>query len=402
MVKKALPIGNDSFSIIREKGWYYVDKSLMIKDFIEFEDTVTLITRPRRFGKTLNMTMLREFFDITKNSKSMFNGLKIMNTEFANHINSKPVIFFSFKDCSGKTKEDLKFSLIEVLLEEYIRFNKIFENDKKDIMYIEMFMNDLELLKSRTLSFNIMKFFIKNLIRIVNEYYKIAPILLIDEYDQPILSSCENGYHNELDDFFSIFYGSALKGNEYLGQALLTGIQRVAKESIFSKLNNILVYSLVSKEYGSYFGLTTDETKELLKYYGLELNDLVKRKYDGYHIGDYEMYNPWSVFNYAKNGELGNYWINTSTNYLIKQALIEANEIFKRDFDRLIQNNIVDVSANLEISFIELQDNDALWGLLVNSGYVTVLHQENEIFMTVCIPNDEVKSEFQKIVAEQA
>ncbi len=402
-MKKILPIGNDSFLTIRRNNWYYVDKTLMIKDFIEYQDTVALITRPRRFGKTINMTMLREFFDITKNSKAIFEGLAIMNTEYMEHINSRPVVYFSFKDCVGKNSEELRNNLSGELFKEYRRYNTIFGEtvDKNDLYYIKYYKLLSSMAQELTTWMSLGNA-ISHLLTAVTTFFGKTPILLIDEYDQPILSSYENGYREELSDFFSVFYGSALKGNEYLCQALLTGIQRVAKESIFSKLNNIVVYSVLRKEYSSYFGLTERETKELLETYGLALDETVKQKYDGYRIGTYEVYNPWSVLSYTKSGILDNYWINTSTNYLVKEALLTADDFFKKDFDLLIQYGQAEVSANLELSFIELQNNEALWGLLVNSGYVTVMERVDEFFMTVGIPNDEVKSELQKIVAEQA
>ncbi len=386
-MKKVLPIGNDSFLTLRENDWYYIDKTLMIKDFIEYQDTVALITRPRRFGKTLNMTMLREFFDITKESEAIFEGLAIMSTDYAVQINTRPVIYFSFKDCTGKTSEELKYNLSEELFKEYRRYNTIFGEtvNRNDLFYIKYnkLLNDMVQESTTWMSLGNA---INHLLTAVTTFFEKEPILLVDEYDQPILSSYQNGYHDELKDFFSTFYGSALKGNEYLGQALLTGIQRVAKESIFSKLNNVVVYSMLRKEYSSYFGLMEEEAKELLDIYGLAFDDRVKQKYDGYRIGGHEVYNPWSILNYAKSGILDNYWINTSTNYLVKEALETADDFFKKDFELLIQHGQTEVSANLKLSFIELQSNEALWGLLVNSGYVTVAERADEFFMTVQIP----------------
>ena len=243
---------------------------------------------------------------------------------------------------------------------------------------------------------------IQYLITAVYRFYKTEPVLLIDEYDQPVLCSYENGFREELGDFFAAMFGTAVKGNEYVTQVLLTGIQRIAKESIFSKLNNLQVYSVIREDYASCFGLTEDETRQLLRYYGLELTDKVKNKYDGYRLRGLEIYNPWSILNYMKHEELGDYWINTSTNYLIRQALDSAGPHFRKDFDRLIEEGEVKASVNLETSFMELQDTQSLWGLLVNSGYVTVTGIEKGGFLKLRIPNEEVKSEFQKIVAEQA
>ena len=398
--RKALPIGNDLFRIVREKEYYYVDKSLLIRDFIESQDTVALITRPRRFGKTLNMTMLREFFDITADSRAILDGLAIMETEYAARINSRPVIFLTFKDCRGTTVESLLFSINTVLLEEYDKYYRIFDGITDDRYY--NFFQIYQKLRERDLDTNYLGISIAILEQTLAWHYKINPIVLIDEYDQPIISSFEYGYHDELKVFFSGFFGGALKGQEYMEQALLTGIQRVVKESIFSQLNNIVVYTVLDEEYAAYFGLDADETETLLSYYGLTLDEAVKDKYDGYRFGNKEMYNPWSLLSYARNGRLDNYWINTSTNYLVKSSMAEADEFFQESFDRLISEEVVKVSADLGCSFIELKSNYTLWGLLINAGYVTVVECFNQYMMNVRIPNGEVKSEFLKIVAERA
>ena len=403
-MQKTLPIGNDQFRIVREKDYYYIDKTLLIKEFLELRDTASLITRPRRFGKTLNMTMLREFFDITRDSREIFKGLAIMDTKYASLINTKPVIYFSFKDCSGKTQDELKVRLSKEILKEYQRYAVIFESgsqDKRDV-YVRIFYNNLEKLISCSMSFAELSAYVEELIRVVHDHYGAAPILLIDEYDQPVLSSYENGYRKELGDFFSSFYGSALKGNEYMDQALLTGIQRVAKESIFSKLNNISIYTVIDECYSDKFGITKREAEKLLCDFGMELSAVVKEKYDGYRFGRYDIYNPWSLLCYIRKGRAENFWVNTSTNYLVKEAVKKADERFRREFDELIEKKTVRVGINLETSFIELQDNYSLWGLLVNAGYVTVEDVEDESFMKVRIPNEEVCAEFRKILAEQA
>ncbi|GHT86514.1 hypothetical protein FACS18947_6420 [Bacteroidia bacterium] len=401
-MKKALPIGSDDFARIRNDDYYYVDKTLLIKDFIEFHNEVTLITRPRRFGKTLNMTMLREFFDITQDSKAIFEGLAIMETEYSVRINSQPVIYFSFKDCTGKTPDTLKLRLMKELRKEYARFATVFENGIDQTNYdIVIFNKNFEHLSNESVDFGGLSSYIEDLVRAVHSYFHSTPILLLDEYDQPILSSYEYGYREELSDFFAVLYGSALKGNEHLGQALLTGIQRVAKESIFSCLNNVLTYTVSQKEYSAYFGLTMEETGELLEYYGLQLNESVIEQYDGYRMGGYEMFNPWSILNYAWSKELENYWINTSTNYLIRQSLLQADDAFREKFEQLIISGSTNVMASLTTSLIELKTNSTLWGLLVNSGYITIEEKITNEYMKVRIPNDEVKSEFQKIVAEQ-
>ena len=402
-MKKALPIGIDSFREIRETNRYYADKSLLIRDFIELADKVALITRPRRFGKTLNMTMLREFFDITKDSGSIFEGLDIMGTEYASRINSRPVIYFTFKDCKAGNVEDLIFFVSNVVLGEYKKYNRIFRGniDEDDDDYTTFFIIYDKLVK-HDIDLKFLMISIITLEQAVCKYYQTEPILLIDEYDQPILSSFEHGYHDGLKDFFAGFYGSALKGQDCLHQALLTGIQHFVNGSNFSQLNNIRIYTVLDKGYSTYFGLTSEETETLLTTYGLALDELVKQKYDGYLFGETEMYNPWSLLHYARTGELKNYWINTSTNYLIRKSISEADRLFRKSFDKLISDGKARVAANLECSFIELKQRYTLWGLLVNSGYLTVTGRPDGMFLNVRIPNGEVLSEFASIVADQA
>ena len=304
-MKKRLPIGTDEFRKVREQDRYYVDKTMLIKEIIESNDDVILITRPRRFGKTLNMTMLREFFDITVDSMGNFNGLAIMGTEYSRLINSRPVIYFSFKDCKENTIELFKDIMNNIICNEYKKHYRILKGtaDENDPDFYQFFMLFEKLLNNNT-SISDLKTSIDLLLRVLYLYYKIEPIIIIDEYDQPIVSSFEYGYHEQLTSFFSGFYGMALKGQGCLHQAILTGIQRVVKESIFSQLNNVSVYTVVDEEFSEYFGLNTEETKELLCYYGLTLDESVKQKYDGYLFYKTEMYNPWSIVNYAKRKKL--------------------------------------------------------------------------------------------------
>ena len=243
---------------------------------------------------------------------------------------------------------------------------------------------------------------LQDLTRALRNHYQIPPILLIDEYDQPIMSSYEYGYHDEVRDFFSNFYGSAMKGNTALGQALLTGVQRVAKESIFSQFNNPQVYTVVDFQYAEYFGLSEEETRGLLEYYGLSLDEPVKAMYDGYYMGGCHMYNPWSIICYAKKGRLDNYWVKTSANFLVKSALKKAGQNFWKTFDELIEGEEKEVFITLDTSFAERESLYSLWGLLVNAGYLTITQWKSAEISVVKIPNGEVMSEFQTLVSEIA
>ena len=408
-----LPIGFDDFREIRERNKYYVDKTLLIRDFIQFDDKVALVTRPRRFGKTLNITMLREFFDITKDSKDIFAGLRIMETEYAVQINSKPVIYLTFKNASGATIADLKDSLASQMVKEYIRFDKeikgkVDESDMDYFVFYQTYEALKEVLKARPknereisqVDTGLFKKSLTNLIQTVSIFYGQHPILLIDEYDQPLINSHVKGFREDFsEDIFADFLGEALKGNEHLGQNLLTGIQRIAKESIFSKLNNFSVYTVGDEKYAPYFGLTETETRKALADHGMLYDEEVKRYYDGYFIGGCDIYNPWSILNYIDRKKLRPYWANTSTNGLIKEAIPKADKRFHLDFERLILDEEIRVSSNLETAFVELATPQTLWGLLVNAGYLTVTKVYPSGATRVRIPNEEVKKEFREIVS---
>jgi len=415
--KKVLPIGKDDFRLIREskKTNYYIDKTLMIKDFIDYDNLVTLITRPRRFGKTLNMTMLRDFFDVEQESREIFDGLAIMETEYADLINTVPVISLSLKGSSGSSVGKIEASIAEEVFKEYKKHARYLANvDKTDDAYLrffqtlEMFRNMPE--KKGEDSTVLVDHIQNNLVYLENSlaylmealytFYKIRPMVLIDEYDDPIIEAHRKGFREDFTDFYASFLTKALKGNPHLGQALLTGIQRVAKESIFSKINNIAVYNVLSERYASYFGLTTIETQTLLEYNDLELNNEVKSYYDGYNFAGIDIYNPWSILNYAQDKNLKSYWLFTSTNALIHEVVKSTDDEFHENFEKLVKDGKVTVRINLEASFAELPETETLWGLFVNAGYLTVTHADYRFKkFTVRIPNEEIKSEFEKLVS---
>ena len=402
-MRRPLPIGIDDFEKVRSEGYYYVDKSLMIQDFVEMRDEVALIARPRRFGKTLNMRMLQTFFDITKNSKPLFEGLEIMNTPYAGMINSRPVIFLTLKDCKATSEADLCPVLNMELYREYLRYEKQIRGHWAEDSYeYRDFYGMIETLRDPASSLVRLTPAIRMLTEAARDFYQISPVLLIDEYDQPIMSSYEYGYHDQVEPFFSGFFGQAMKGHSSLGQALITGVQRVAKESIFSQFNNPQVYTVTDPQYARYFGLDEGETAHLLQDYGLNLNDDVRQMYDGYRIGGIDMYNPWSILNYAKRGQLENYWVKTSANFLVRDAMSKADCNFWDRFDRLAAGEDTEVWLTLDTSYAERDSNHALWGLLVNAGYLTVVQQETPESAVVRIPNGEILAEFRNLVAEMA
>ncbi len=401
MARKKLPVGIDDFSEIRRKNFYFVDKSRMIQEFLEMGDKVALVTRPRRFGKTLNMSMIREFLDITKDSRELFEGLAIMDTEYAASINSRPVVFLTFKNCRACTPSDLVETIKREICGEYIRYEQAIRAlEKEDSYEAKMMLEMAGAIMAPAAPPVKVEAAVGVLLRILKKYYGISPVLLIDEYDQPVMSSYEYGYHDQLGTFFTNLYGMAMKGNDALDQALLTGVQRVVKESIFSQFNNPKVYTVFNRQYASCFGLTQEETQDLLEAYGLELNEAVRRKYDGYQMGGVEVYNPWSVLNYADNGFLDNYWVNTSANFLIRKGLKDATRDFWKDFDILVTGEPVRVWLTLDTSYAERDSDYSLWGLFVNAGYLTVTERTDADSAVVKIPNEEVMAEFRNIVSE--
>ncbi len=388
-MKKALPIGVSDFGDMITGNGYYADKTLMIAEWLQtMNGNVTLITRPRRFGKTLNMTMLREFFDITKDSGELFEGLKISQTAHMQELNSRPVIFLSFKDCK-KSKLSSLLCIIDVLLQAVDRLPKDISPEESDAVRLQQIRKIL--LEQDIEKVDYLGRTIYLLSKCLYQYYHKKVIILIDEYDTPMISAYEQGYYEEIHDFFSSLYGSALKDNPYLERAMLTGIHRIAKENIFSGLNNLDVCTVMDEQYSQYFGLMPEETETLLAYYELPLDESVQAMYDGYRFGGQEIYNPWSILNYARNKKKEPYWVNTASNELLVQAMLHANQDVREDFELLLSEGDARVPVDLQTSFFELEQSATLWGLFLNSGYLTVkMGSESGELQAVRIPNQEV------------
>ena len=286
------------------------------------------------------------------------------------------------------------------MLREYLAFGELLGSDvnRKSADYF-IFYQTYDALLEGSISDSMLSGSLAELTKAVSVFHGVKPILLIDEYDHLLIKSFEKGFRDKIVTAYKNFLGEALKSNEHLGRAILTGVQRVAKESIFSELNNFVVYTVLDKKYSSYFGLNTEETRQILAGYNMELNADVQRYYDGYLFGGVETYNPWSILSYVEKEELRPYWINTSTNVLIRESIKKADQFFHKSFEKLISDGEVDVSANLEASFLELKSTATLWGLLINSGYLTVSKQLTSGACRIRIPNSEVKGEFRQIVA---
>ena len=398
---KKIPTGIKSFRKLREENYYFVDKTLMIKDFLERGSEVTLITRPRRFGKTINMSMMSEFFDITKDSKEIFKGTKIMDTPYASELNQYPTIFISFADAKENKETIVKFLKNQFQL-EYSRYNYIFKDmDEYEENDYRIINEGIKNNQNGTLQ-DIEKALIFLMHRL-KKYYGKDVVLFIDEYDTPFIEAKTGNFYQEIKGSLATLLRSSLKNSGDLKYAMLTGIQRVAKENILSDLNNLVVCDVTDQRYASYFGFTNKETQELLEYYGLELNDEVKKMYDGYHIGNQDIYNPWSLLNYADTQKLISSWVNTSANSMIKNALKQADYTFKNQYDKLIKESKLDTYVSMQTSFFEEANNSTLWGLFVNAGYLTVTKEINLLKgkYRIEIPNEEVKQEFIKLTEYQ-
>lgn len=399
-MRKAIPLGVVDYETLKNQNYFFIDKSMMIYDFLMRKSTVTLITRPRRFGKTINISMMSSFFDITKDSKEIFKDTKIVETEYILEMNQYPTIFISFANAKNDKWNVVKEIKLQ-LRKEYDRYAHVFEqkmtvfeqNEYESLVQGLMTKNDgiLDNIID-ALSF---------LMERLEKYYHKKVMVFIDEYDTPFIEAHVGGYYEELRGGLSSLLHNALKTSTSLHYAMMTGIQRVAKENIFSDLNNLVVCTVKDPEYSQYFGFTEEETKQTLEYYDLSLNDEVKSMYDGYHFGEHDIYNPWSILNYASRKVLEPYWVNTSSNTMIKKAISSSDEAFERGYEELIRNGKLETTVKMDTSFFEVNNTENLWGLLVNAGYLT-LHKTISIqdsLYIIKIPNQEVQLEFRKLTA---
>ena len=396
-MRKTVGLGEDNFQTLIEENHFFIDKTLFIQEFLNSDAKVALVTRPRRFGKTLNMSMLASFLDITKNTKSLFEDKKIMQTACANEINQYPVIFVSFKNAKGEKEDAIKL-LKKALFDEYKRFDFIYEhlsnNTKEEYKLVWQGLknqNNMELTDINDC--------LQLLCQFLYEYYGKKVILLIDEYDTPFIEAHNHGYYDEVHSGLAAILITSLKGNDYLKKAMLTGIQRIAKENIFSGLNNLSVYGVNHEKYAIYFGLLENEAKMFLEYFGLDFTKEVKDLYDGYRIGGIEIYNPWSISNYASEKKLDTYWKNSSNNVMVKKALGCCSTIFSMKYNELIANGETIVNADLSTSYYEDIKDATLWALLINSGYLTIIKTIDRDTYKVKIPNEEVREDFKDITA---
>lgn len=393
--QKRLGLGVEDFKEIITFDYYYIDKTKLIEEILFDGAKIKLFCRPRRFGKTLNMSTLRYFFDIEnkEENRKLFNGLYIENSPMISEQGKYPVIFFTMKDIRGNNFkefiEDIELLIISII-KEY--------QGLKDVCFpeeIQLFEN----LQFRKASLSELKRALKFITELLYRKNNQQVILLIDEYDYPIITAYEKGYYDEVKDFIKGFYGDVLKTNEYLHMGVLTGIVRVAQAGIFSDLNNIENYTILNKKYSQHFGLLEDEVEKALQDYNVSYKlDEVKSWYNGYKFGDSEVYNPLSILKFLSTQELGAYWIDTFENTLIKKLLKSSDKFV---FDTL--NNLADgketvVYISQNITLENNPSSDVLWELLLFSGYLTVKEKIDMNVYFVRIPNNEVITFFKNFM----
>ena len=394
---KRIGIGLSDFKELIEEDFYYFDKTKFIDEIVKDGAKVKLFTRPRRFGKTLNMSMLKYFFDVEKKEENgkLFKDLYIEKTESFKEQGQYPVIFLSLKDLKAATWEimekDIKSTVASLFLEYEDLYYELGEFDKPLFKKIATKEEGIENLKEA----------LKVLVKILYKKYNQKVVVLIDEYDSPLVSAYINGYYKKAKDFFKTFYSTVLKDNNYLQMGVLTGIIRVIKAGIFSDLNNLRTYTILSDDYTDSYGLTEEEVEKSLKDYGIgqEISK-VKDWYDGYKFGDSEVYNPWSILNFLRFKELRAYWVDTSGNDLINDVLKKITKDTIRALERLFDGEGLrqNISGTSDLS--KLLNENELWELLLFSGYLTIEEKIDQDNYILRLPNKEVKSLFRKTFIE--
>ena len=388
---KKIPIGVENFKEIITNNYYYVDKTKFIEKILNDGSKIKLFTRPRRFGKTLNMSTIKHFFDIKNNeeNRKLFNNLDIEKSVYIKEQGQYPIIFISMKGIKDITWEEAKSSLKILISKLYSEFKYLLDDlDEFDLPRFKKYL-------LADIDFANLKNALEFLTRVLYEKHKKEVILLIDEYDSPLISAYEHNYYDEAINFFKVFYGEALKTNDYLKMGIITGIIRVIKAGIFSDLNNLRVYPILDKQYSDFFGFTEKEVEKMLIDFNIEYNlPEVKSWYDGYKFGDTEVYNPWSILNFVQNRELEGYWIGTSGNFLIKEVLKDSNSEINISLEKLFNGEKIEevITGNSDLS--SLLSYHEIWELLLFSGYLTVDKKIDEDVYSLRLPNKEIRKFF--------
>ncbi len=406
---KPLPIGVDNFKNLITNDYYYVDKTLFIKELIDKKGEVNLFTRPRRFGKTLNLSMLRYFFEINENSHDeLFQNTKIMSCgeKYLAHMGQYPVISLSLKGLKQGTFQDAFHRFKEEISREYKNHDEVLENLKYDADR-ELFLRIID----KTAAYEEYLASIQFLSECLYQCYKKKVIILIDEYDVPLENSYFSGFYDKMIALIRSIFESALKTNPYLEFAVITGCLRISKESIFTGLNNLKIMSITSGNYAEYFGFTQNEIDEILQYYKLEADkETVRQWYDGYLFGNQAVYNPWSVINYVSDNVTDAkvlptpYWSNTSANSIVRRLVERADFSVKQEIESLIEGNTITKPVHEDITYDEMESTqDNLWNFLYFTGYLKKIseyqHENDEIrYVKLAIPNREVRYIYKRTI----
>ena len=405
-----LPVGIENFEDIRKMGFYYIDKTKLIEQLLQNWGKVNLFTRPRRFGKTLTMSMLRSFFE-TGTDSSLFDGLYIAeNKELCEeYLGKYPVLFLSLKDISGLTYEDAFDVLVQIIGNEVCRFPLLLESDKLTEMEKDQYRGFLKIKNGKhDLDKGLVLSSLKVLSQLLAKHYGRKTIIIIDEYDVPLDKAFQNGYYQEMVELIRGLFGQTLKTNDSLQFAVLTGCLRISKESIFTGLNNFKVLSVLDTRFDEQFGFTDMEVKKLLEDYGLSSHFAeTKEWYDGYHFGDTDIYCPWDVINYVdllrydSTAVPQNYWANSSGNALVRRFIDKADVQTKNEIERLIAGECIEKDISQELTYDELDDRiENLWSVLFTTGYLTQQGSTADGRYLLSIPNREIRNLFIRKIRE--
>ena len=391
-MKKGIGLGIDDFRKIIKEDCYYFDKTNWIEELLKDRTQIKLFTRPRRFGKTLNMSTLKYFFDVknAEENRKLFKDLYIEKSEYFKEQGQYPVIFISLKDLKKNTWEECFFEIKELLRNLYNDFYHIRESlNESDLREFDKIW-----LKEKEANYDSS---LLNLTKYLYNYYKKEVILLIDEYDSPLIVANQRNYYKDSINFFRNFFSIALKTNPYLKIAVLTGIVQVAKEGIFSGLNNVITYNILEKGFETFFGLSEEEVEEALKYFEMDYQiEEVKKWYDGYKFGGKEIYNPWSILNYLRTKELRAYWVNTSDNALIYENLSVANMDVFNSLEKLFEGKEIKKEISPFFTFEELERYNGIWQLMAYNGYLKLNQKLEDDEYLLTIPNYEIQTFFKK------
>lgn len=391
-MKKGIGVGIEDFRKIISEDCYYFDKTNYIEELLKDKTVIKLFTRPRRFGKTLNMSTLKYFFDIknAEENRKLFKDLYIEKSEYFKEQGQYPVIFITLKDFKKNTWEEMNFEIKELLRNLYDEFN--FIRDTLSISDLREF--DKIWLKEEDANYDSS---LLNLTKYLYNYYKKEVVLLIDEYDSPLITANQRGYYKDSINFFRNFLSLALKTNSYLKIGVLTGIVQVAKEGIFSGLNNVRTYNILGDKFETFFGLSEEEVEEALKYFEMTYEiEEVKRWYDGYKFGNSEVYNPWSIINYLADRGLQTYWVNTSDNALIYDNLKNSTVDVFNNLQTLFEGKEIKKEISPFFTFEELSKFDGIWQLMAYNGYLKISEKLSNDEYMLKIPNYEIQTFFKK------